>query len=1291
MTEPLLPETTPELPAAPKKKRRILRRLIAAGLIGIGGMAAASVWLLGSNSGLRFAVHTLPQLGGIRIETDNLQGSMWHGFSADNIRLRSEYTDADISRLQLAWQPRELLNRHLHINALIIGDTELGSRSRPPQSDDTPAVLPDSIRLPFTVAIDRLETGSLKTYNAAAAEDRQTRSEWLRGGQATFAYDHQQYRLNLLSLRSPWSVSKGELTLSTQSPYPIEGIFNSQGELEGIAAENDLDITGSLQDIRIESNLLSNNALLLAQANIRPFAANLADKIGMIAIEGDDINPQAFNPALPQAKLTFTLNALPQTAADTALTGNINLRNDLPLPADQNGIPVRTLAGGFAVNPDGLLTIAGIHAALLNQGSILIAGDTDTAAQTLKLQAHLTELGTHDFVSQTFDDRLNGSLSLQGSYREPALNWQLNSRHAHSNGSLTIRTDAAAGQRSLHIDNAQILPQNGGSLKLSGSLELFQEQKLQAQISSEQFNPARLHPSLTDGNVSGTIRAQGLLAQQQIAADMTFAPSTLSGATLSGGGNIEYAEHHLKHADLDIRLGRNRITAKGAYGKRGNTLALDIAAPELNQFGFGLTGALTAQGTLTSTADNFTELEAKLKGNARAFAVGNAVKAQQLDFNLTASPDRNRPLNIDIKGSGLIAGGTDIDTIDTLLQGTLARHTLRASGSLKLDGKPLRLNTAAAGGLNERNQWQGTLSALDIDGALQLKLQNSVAVDAGAEHIAIGAARWQALSGSLNLDNFVWDAQNGLSTKGNANNLHLAQLHNFFTPPVEHDLVIGGDWDLRYSQNPAGHLNLRQQGGDILLPTERKQALNLNNFTLNTELTGRGILNRFSGLTRYGKAAGHIDILQTFGGDFTQAPLSGRIQVDSEDLDSLKNFMPVGQNLRGTLKADVAVGGRLANPQFSGSINGENLYYRNRDNGIILADGSLRSRLEGQTWLIDALTFRRKDGSVTLAGRAAYSGGAPDIDAKISFDRYQILDQPNRRLTISGTSDVLYTAQGITLNGNLKTDEGRFGFQDSSAPELDDDVRIIGETQPEPSAPLPFTLNLVFDLNDNFHFSGQGLNTTLGGAITLSLKPGGNMQAIGSVNVNKGSYKAYGQDLTISKGIISFVGPLSSPNLNIRAVRRGSPVGAGVEVLGNLDAPRITLVANEPMSEKDKLSWLVLNRASSGSSGDEAAVATAAAAFLAGSLNDKIGLVDDFGLSSSQTRNAQTGEMNPAQQVLTFGKQLTQELYLGYEAGLQTASQSVKLVYQLSRSFQGVIRAGTESSGGEIKYIKRFD
>ena len=83
--------------------------------------------------------------------------------------------------------------------------------------------------------------------------------------------------------------------------------------------------------------------------------------------------------------------------------------------------------------------------------------------------------------------------------------------------------------------------------------------------------------------------------------------------------------------------------------------------------------------------------------------------------------------------------------------------------------------------------------------------------------------------------------------------------------------------------------------------------------------------------------------------------------------------------------------------------------------------------------------------------------------------------------------------------------------------------------------------------------------------------------------------------------------------------------------------------------------------------------------------------MDDLGITSQRSRNAQTGELNPAEQVLTVGKQFTNNLYAGYEYGLSSAEQSVKLVYQLTRAIQAVARVGSRSYGGELKYTIRFD
>ena len=853
---------------------------------------------------------------------------------------------------------------------------------------------------------------------------------------------------------------------------------------------------------------------------------------------------------------------------------------------------------------------------------------------------------------------------------------------------------------------------------------------------------------------------------------MQFAPSTLNGVPLSGKADIAYENKHLARALTDLTLGNNIVKTNGSFGKKGDRLNLNITAPDLSRFGFGLGGLLNARGYISgSFSDGLKTLEADLNGEARNFKVADAVNIRTLDFKLKGSPDTNRPLSADIKGEHIaVSGGAAmIDNVNLLISGTGSHHHIRGNSNMAVDNKRYKLNLDATGGLNkDQTQWKGTVDTLDINGAFNLKLQNRLNLEAGSERVSLSSARWAAMGGNLNLQNFVWDKKAGITSKGSAQNLHITELHNFYTPPIEHNLVLGGDWDLAYSQNARGFLNINRQSGDIILPgkdPKNKQPLGLSALALRTRFQNGRIDSTLEGNTRFGKVDGTLGIAQQFGNNINNAPVSGKVNISVPDLGSLKsfmpataqgiagrlnatatiggrlgsptvnsnldlqtnygrangtvnigqgtsfdtaplsgklnlnvanlevfrNFLPVGQTLKGRLNAAVNLAGRLNDPQLSGLINGDNLYYRHQTQGLILDNGVLRSRLQGQKWVIDSLKFHR-GGTIELKGAVNLTNANPDVDVDIVFDKYRTLSRPNRRLQLSGTAKVLYNPEkGVSLNGTLNTDYGRFGSQKSSMPTLDDDVVVLGETPKEATATTPINMNLVLNINDNVRFVGYGADVTIGGKLTLTSRPGETVQGVGTVRVVKGRYKAYGQDLEITKGAVSFVGPLTDPNLNIRAERRLSPVGAGVEVLGSLNNPRVTLVAKEAMSEKDKLSWLILNRASSGSDGDNATLSAAASALLAGQINDRIGLVDDLGFTSKRSRNAQTGELNPAEQVLTVGKQLTNNLYVGYEYGISSAEQSVKLVYQLTRAIQAVARIGTRSSGGELKYTIRFD
>ncbi|MDO5356883.1 MAG: translocation/assembly module TamB domain-containing protein [Conchiformibius sp.] len=1267
---------------------RILRVCLLLVLLVSAAAAGGAWWLLGTHGGLRFALFDLPQRleTGVSIRAASVRGTLWDGFSGEDWTLVTDEADIGISRLKFDWQPEKLWDKHLHIRHLAVGDIHIENKPVPPKPKSEPLKLPDSLKLPFTAALDKLEVGMI-------TEGRQ-RTVLLEGLKAGYRYDHLRHRVEISALKTPWSVSAGRVSADALPPFALKGGFNSNGELDGIPIENVISLAGSLNDVELRTNLTGNGVGLFADTVVRPFAGTPGKIIGRINLQGQGINPQAFLSSLPQANLYFDAKVLPKfDGGKIGLDGNIGLTNDQPLPIDRNGIPVSNLESTFAVDESGAVEIYALASQLMKQGKVNLSGAVDLMKQSMDIQAQVDGLTAADLLAEPFEGKISGNIRATGTFNRPQAEFALDTGFAKTSGIAKLLTDEQRGQRTIQLDKGQILPYNGGKLALAGSIELFKQQNLQLRISSEAFNPRRLYPALPEGSVNGKVRLDGSLYKTAFHADMQFAPSVLSGAQLSGNGRISYENGHLSGADVALLLGRNTIAAKGSFGRKDDLLNVNIDAPDLKPLGFGIQGLLNAKGTVRSTADSWTDIEAALEGRVRGLNVPDALRIDTLDFKLYGSPDTRLPLDIVLNGQGIRTGDTVIDAVDAVLKGTPDKHTLQASGSLKSADKPLKIHLAAQGGLNGSKQWHGTVGVLDVAGALNLRLQNPLTLEAGAQKVSLSAARWQALGGSLNLEKLVWDKQNGLITKGSAAGLHFSELHNFYTPPVEHDLVLSGDWDLAYSRRPHGYINMRQQSGDITLPTGRNPKLGLNNLVWKTDFNEQGIINNFGGDTRYGHAFGNLDILQAFGsGSLADAPLNGTVRLKVAELNNLKNLLPTGQSVKGSLSGELQIGGTVNAPQLQGNVTGNNLYYRNRDVGVVLSNGSLQSRLLDRRWIVDALTFTQGKGSITLSGSADYGREEPEIDADITFNRYPVLDMPNRRLIVSGSGKLGYNGKVFDLDGSLKTDEGRFGFQDGGTPTLSDDVVVLGEKKTaEAPSTTPLKLNLVFDLNDRFYFGGSGLKVTLGGKLNLKADAGGPIRGVGSVNITKGQYKAYGQDLVIKKGVISFVGPLDNPNLNIRAERRNSPVGAGVEVLGNVNAPRVSLVASQPMSEKDKLSWLILNRASSGSSTDEAALSTAAGAFLAGSLNDKIGLVDNFGLTSQQTRDAQTGEMNPAQQVLTFGKQLTQDLYLGYEAGLGNASQSVKLVYQLSKSFQGILRAGTQSSGGELKYQKRFD
>ena len=67
------------------------------------------------------------------------------------------------------------------------------------------------------------------------------------------------------------------------------------------------------------------NVHLSAKSTIHPFADSLNETVGEILVKGSNINPQAFLPSLPKARLNFDATTIPSFTDGVALEGSIDL------------------------------------------------------------------------------------------------------------------------------------------------------------------------------------------------------------------------------------------------------------------------------------------------------------------------------------------------------------------------------------------------------------------------------------------------------------------------------------------------------------------------------------------------------------------------------------------------------------------------------------------------------------------------------------------------------------------------------------------------------------------------------------------------------------------------------------------------------------------------------------------------------------------------------------------------------------------------------------------------------
>ena len=262
-----------------------------------------------------------------------------------------------------------------------------------------------------------------------------------------------------------------------------------------------------------------------------------------------------------------------------------------------------------------------------------------------------------------------------------------------------------------------------------------------------------------------------------------------------------------------------------------------------------------------------------------------------------------------------------------------------------------------------------------------------------------------------------------------------------------------------------------------------------------------------------------------------------------------------------------------------------------------------------------------------------------------------------------------------------------------SATQVSSDAVIVNEqfAQEAVATPIDFFTNLTLSLGDDVQFKGFGLNSKLSGKLSLLKESQRPFFTNGYVSVANGSYKAYGQTLTIDRGRLVFQGPYDNPGLDIRASRiiKGEDgVKVGLDINGTLQRP-IADVFSVPSRYSESQAMMMLL---TGKPANEATKADAS--MLVGAMGG-LGMDSDGSIATEITRLFRLDELEIKsdegidQSQLWIGKYLTPKLLVRYVVGIFDSAFSLGMEYQLTKQLRVEAESGEAQSVDVIYKIER--
>jgi translocation and assembly module TamB len=861
-------------------------------------------------------------------------------------------------------------------------------------------------------------------------------------------------------------------------------------------------------------------------------------------------------------------------------------------------------------------------------------------------------------------------------------------RVARLEGQLAGHSVSAGGEATLHGHGLSTpglrITADEAQLAVSGEADWAPVPRWNLQVEADALDPGLIDPRLagrlsllgsTEGRLEPEVGVSALIRLDRL-------DGTLRDYPVSARGDARVEEgRRLTTPGFEARVGANRLELQGHAEPESADLRYRIDAPALEALWPGLQGRLAGDGHLQG-AWHDPDLDLRLRGEGLGYD-GWSLERLTLQARGALRPDN--PLTVNL----MLAGAARDDQV---LAETL---TLEAGGraeahrfSLNARTPEGRLGLRAEGRLTDAPGWAGRLTRLNLTETRMgdWRLVEAAPLEADARHARLAPLCVSRQTARLCLEG-ERDPDEGLRALVDLSELPLAWLAAWLPENVALEGALSASARLRHLDDdlavesrariPAGEVHVLGQDGE-------RHVIPFRDLTLDAALD-QGVLQSRAGLSLLDEGRLSAELRMTPEGETHR--LEGRARANVQELRWLEVAVPQVRDPQGRLTADLTVAGTLETPDFRGEVRLSDGRAMIPDLGLELADLQVRAGAAG----LDRLTVEGQvtsgPGQLELQGELGVTPeGTPWSRMTLGGERFRAVRRPEAEVLVSPDLAMETAAREVRLTGQLRIPEASIELRElpAQAVSVSRDEVIVDAEEPEP--PWQVFSRVTVTLGDQVRLSGFGLSARLAGEVAVQDSPARPTRVEGEVRIEDGRYRAYGQNLTVERGVLVFQGPADNPGLDIRAVRRvpAYDVTAGLAIGGTLQDPRSRVFSTPAMEDSEAMSYLLTGRPLSGASEADANVLAAAitafgveqGGLLTRQIGQAVGL-DEFTLAAE-------GEMEEG--ALLMGKQLSSRLYVRYTVGLFERASTLMLRYSLSRTLSLETQSSEDAQSMDLIY-----